>query len=91
MVDNQPFVSVCTPTFNRRPFISSMIECFNHQTYPKDKIERVIYDSSIEDEKVEQGTIIQEIQPGFMIGERLLSPSIVGISKKKGEKNDKNK
>ena len=23
-----PFVSVCTPTFNRRPFIESMIKCF---------------------------------------------------------------
>ena len=45
----------------------------------------------IEDEKVEQGTILQEIQPGFMFGERLLRPSFVGISKKKGEKNDKNK
>ena len=30
-----PFVSVCTPTFNRRPFISAMIQCFNHQNYPK--------------------------------------------------------
>ena len=45
----------------------------------------------IEDEKVEPGTIIQEIQPGFMFGERLLRPSFVGISKKKGDKNDKNK
>ena len=45
----------------------------------------------IEDDKVEQGTIIQEIQPGFMFGERLLRPSFVGISKKKGDKNDKNK
>ena len=26
-----PFVSVCTPTFNRRPFISGMIKCFDHQ------------------------------------------------------------
>jgi molecular chaperone GrpE len=45
----------------------------------------------VEDEKVEPGTIIQEIQPGFMFGERLLRPSFVGISKKKGEKDDKNK
>ena len=45
----------------------------------------------IEDDKVEAGTIIQEIQSGFMFGERLLRPSFVGISKKKGEKNDKNK
>jgi hypothetical protein len=43
-LDNLPFVSVCTPTFNRRPFIPSMIKCFNHQTYPKDKIEWIIID-----------------------------------------------
>ena len=45
----------------------------------------------IEDDKVEPGIIIQEIQSGFMFGERLLRPSFVGISKKKGEKDDKNK
>jgi glycosyltransferase involved in cell wall biosynthesis len=39
-----PFVSICTPTFNRRPFIPSMIKCFNHQTYPKDRIEWIIID-----------------------------------------------
>ena len=42
----------------------------------------------IEDNKVKPGTIIQEIQPGFMFGERLLRPSFVGISKIKSEKND---
>ena len=39
-----PFVSICTPTFNRRPFIDSMIKCFNHQTYPKEKLEWIIID-----------------------------------------------
>jgi hypothetical protein len=39
-----PFVSVCTPTFNRRPFIPFMIKCFEHQDYPKDKIEWIIID-----------------------------------------------
>ena len=39
-----PFVSVCTPTFNRRPFIPSMLACFNHQTYPKDRMEWIIID-----------------------------------------------
>jgi len=39
-----PFVSICTPTFNRRPFIPIMIKCFEHQTYPKDKIEWIIVD-----------------------------------------------
>ena len=39
-----PFVSVCTPTYNRRPFIPYMIRCFEHQTYPKDRIEWIIID-----------------------------------------------
>jgi glycosyltransferase involved in cell wall biosynthesis len=39
-----PFVSICTPTFNRRPFIPSMIKCFEHQDYPKDRIEWIIVD-----------------------------------------------
>ena len=40
----QPFVSICTPTFNRRPFIPMAIKCFEHQTYPKDKMEWIIID-----------------------------------------------
>jgi glycosyltransferase involved in cell wall biosynthesis len=39
-----PFVSICTPTFNRRPFIPFMIKCFEQQTYPKDRIEWIIID-----------------------------------------------
>ena len=42
----------------------------------------------IEDEKIEPGMIIQEIQSGFMFGERLLRPSFVGISKKKSKNSD---
>ena len=43
----------------------------------------------IEDDKVEPGTILQEIQSGYMFGERLLRPSFVGISKKKRVKMSK--
>lgn len=39
-----PFVSVCTPTFNRRPFIQTMFECFKNQDYPKNRIEWIIVD-----------------------------------------------
>lgn len=39
-----PFVSVCTPTFNRRPFIEMMIACFDSQDYPKDRMEWIIID-----------------------------------------------
>ena len=40
----------------------------------------------IEDDTKEQGTIVQEIQKGFMMKDRLLRPSLVGVSKKKAEK-----
>ena len=40
----KPLVSVCTPTFNRRPFIPIMFDCFRNQTYPKDRIEWIIVD-----------------------------------------------
>ena len=39
-----PLVSICTPTFNRRPFIPFMLKCFEIQTYPKDCIEWIIID-----------------------------------------------
>ena len=48
----------------------------------------------IEDDKKEPGTIVQEIQKGFTIKDRLLRPSLVGVSKKSknsGEKNQVNK
>ena len=43
--------------------------------------------TEIEDENKEPGTIIQEIQSGYMLGERLLRPSLVGVAKKKNSKN----
>jgi len=39
-----PLVSVCTPTFNRRPFIHNMFQCFLNQDYPKNRIEWIIVD-----------------------------------------------
>ena len=46
--------------------------------------------SEIEDEKVEAGTVLQEIQAGYMLGERLLRPSLVSVSKKKTIKDQEN-
>jgi hypothetical protein len=43
-ISKKPFITICTPTFNRRPFIPMMLKCFEHQTYPKDKIEWIIVD-----------------------------------------------
>ena len=39
-----PFVSICTPTFNRRPFIPHLINSIELQTYDKTRIEWVIVD-----------------------------------------------
>ncbi len=43
----------------------------------------------IEDNTKESGTIVQEIQKGFMMKERLLRPSLVGVSKKTTKTKDK--
>ena len=43
----------------------------------------------IEDDTKEPGTIIQEIQKGFTIKDRLLRPSLVGVSKKVTKKKKK--
>lgn len=40
----KPLVSLCTPTFNRRPFINTLIKCIELQDYPKDRLEWIIID-----------------------------------------------
>ena len=46
--------------------------------------------SEIEDEQAETGTILQDIQPGYLLGERLLRPALVAVAKKKSFKNEQN-
>ncbi len=43
--------------------------------------------TEIEDDKSDTGTILQEIQSGYMLGERLLRPALVGVAKRKNTKN----
>ena len=43
--------------------------------------------AEVEDDKFEVGTVVQEIQTGYMLGERLLRPSLVGVAKSKKSKN----
>ncbi len=45
----------------------------------------------IEDENKESGTIVQEIQKGYIMKDRLLRPSLVGVSKKPEKNEEKNK
>ena len=44
----------------------------------------------IEDNTKNPGTVVQEIQKGYMMKERLLRPSLVGVAKKTEEKGQKN-
>ena len=43
----------------------------------------------VEDNTKEAGTVVQEIQKGYMMKERLLRPSLVGVSKKREENDEK--
>ena len=47
--------------------------------------------SEIEDENKDQGTILNEIQAGYMLGDRLLRPALVSVSKKKTAKDQEKK
>ena len=42
--------------------------------------------SEVEDNDVDPGTILHEIQAGYMLGERLLRPALVAVAKKKSSK-----
>ena len=47
--------------------------------------------SEIESDKSEPGKILNEIQSGYMLGDRLLRPALVSVSKKKSSKDEENK
>ena len=43
----------------------------------------------VEDDTKDSGTVVQEIQKGYMMKDRLLRPSLVGVTKKRAEKREK--
>ena len=61
------------------------IECLNKKLDPN--LHQAMME--IEDNQKDPGTIIQEIQKGFTIKDRLLRPSLVGVSKKNENNNQK--
>ena len=73
---NKDLVSIFTKN-NIKP-----IDCLNKRLDPN--LHQAMME--IEDDEKEPGTIVQEVQKGFMIKERLLRPSLVGVSKKKRSK-----
>ena len=42
--NNLPYVSICTPTFNRRPFFKGIIQCIAEQDYDRSKMEWIVVD-----------------------------------------------
>jgi molecular chaperone GrpE len=78
---NKDLISIFTKN-NIKP-----IDCLNKKLDPN--LHQAMME--IEDDQKEPGTIIQEVQKGFMIKDRLLRPSLVGVSKKTENKDDKSK
>ena len=76
---NKDLISIFTKN-NIKP-----IDCLNKKLDPN--LHQAMME--IEDEQKEPGTIVQEVQKGFMIKDRLLRPSLVGVSKKIGKKDQK--
>ena len=74
----RPFVSVVTPTYNRRKFIPFLIEMYKSQTYPKDRMEWIILDDgddSVEDLFLEASKTIPNLRyirrpPKLLIGKK---------------------
>ena len=62
-----------------------MIECMNKKFDPN--FHQAMLE--IEDSTKVSGTVVQEIQKGYMMKERLLRPSLVGVTKKREEKSEK--
>ena len=79
---NKDFISIFTKN-DIKP-----IDCLNKKLDPN--LHQAMME--IEDDQKEPGTIVQEIQKGFLIKDRLLRPSLVGVSKKvvKNEKIEEN-
>ncbi len=62
------------------------IECINKKFDPN--FHQAMLE--VENNNKEPGTVVQEIQKGYMMKDRLLRPSLVGVSKKREEKKGKN-
>jgi molecular chaperone GrpE len=76
---NKDLISIFTKN-NIQP-----IDCLNKKLNPN--LHQAMME--IEDDQKEPGTIVQEVQKGFMIKDRLLRPSLVGVSKKMEKKDQK--
>lgn len=66
---SKPFVSIVTPTYNRKKFIQALIKIYTNQTYPKDKMEWIILDDGdepVRDLFIEASKLIPNIRYTYM-------------------------
>ena len=74
-----------------------LVSIFEKNNIRKIEVKGKIFDpnlhqamAEIEDSNFKSGDVVQEIQPGYMLGERLLRPALVAVAKKKDGKNEEN-
>ena len=72
-----------------------LVSIFEKNNIRKIEVKGKIFDpnlhqamAEIEDSNFKPGDVVQEIQPGYMLGERLLRPALVAVAKKKDGKNE---
>ena len=69
----KPFVSICTPTYNRRKFIPFLIKCFKSQTYPPHTVEMI-------DTNHAQVNIVPKITGNNVVMRPFIPPFITGTA-----------
>jgi glycosyltransferase involved in cell wall biosynthesis len=79
----KPFISICTPTFNRRPFIPFLRKCILDQDYPLNRIEWIIVDDGID--KIDD--LVKDLS--FVV--YLSYTDILSLGKKRNIMNEKSK
>jgi glycosyltransferase involved in cell wall biosynthesis len=86
-MSTKPFVSVVTPTYNRRNFLPSIVACYKAQTYPKDRMEWIVLDDGTD--KIEEE--FKRLTKGLPNIRYLTLPEKVNIGAKRNRLNQEAK
>ena len=79
-----PLVSIVTPTYNRRRFIPSLIKMVQQQTYPRDRIEWIIYDDGQEP----IGDLIEAARSSLPVTRYIFSEEKMTLGEKRNKLNE---
>ena len=86
---NMPVVVIATKKTNYEKVVSNIQEIKSVGQKLDPNIHQAMME--IEDSSKEPGTVVQEIQKGFLMKDRLLRPSLVAVSKKSNSSGDNKK